>query len=326
MLHGAELAHLVRNLPNTHFLVDGLIPSSSVNIMVGDSGIGKSPLVVQMALAVASGKPFLGQAVRQGNVLLMDYENSLRNSHRILEQQRKHLGLAAYPAARFIYWPVYDDPPKSGLEPIIRKMAPDLVIIDSLRSFCPTMETDNASAVKQLRKLRQIAALRGTAVLLVHHVRKSQNRTLAALEDAPAIEWLTRSAGARALINQTDVRLAIAPPSRPSEADLILRAHYRTHGELGPFFIRRCYDAAENVSGYERMENGPAIIGNPEQEEAFAKLPESFAFGQAREIYGKQNEATTKFLHKMIRLGLLRKTGHGHYRKSGGLSPELIAA
>src|SRR5258708_40373650 len=86
-------------------LVEGMIEPGTVNILVGDSGIGKSALVYQLALAVAAGRPFLGQRTRPGKVILVDYENSLWDSHRILRQQRRHLGLDAAPYTLMI-WPM----------------------------------------------------------------------------------------------------------------------------------------------------------------------------------------------------------------------------
>ena len=52
----------------------------------------------QLALATAAGKPFLGMPTRKSKVVIVDYENSPVDSHWMLEQQRKHLGLVKYPA------------------------------------------------------------------------------------------------------------------------------------------------------------------------------------------------------------------------------------
>ena len=87
-------------------LVEGLIPRGSVNILVGDSGIGKSPLAYQLGLAVAAGKPFLDMPTEQGNVLLVDFENSLTDVRWIMDQQRKHLRLEECPHA-FQVWPMH---------------------------------------------------------------------------------------------------------------------------------------------------------------------------------------------------------------------------
>jgi len=145
MYSPGEYCKLVRKLPATAALVEGLLPAASVNILVGDSGIGKSPLAYQLALSVAAGVPFLGMSTRPAKVLLMDYENSAEDSQWILEQQRKHLGLAKFPDASLVVWPVENSPARRELLPqhveeMLRTMRPDLAIIDSLRFFSPRME------------------------------------------------------------------------------------------------------------------------------------------------------------------------------------------
>src|SRR5439155_18220485 len=49
----AELKALVRSAPGD--LVEGLIPEKSINIFVGNSGLGKTPLHAQMGLCIAAG-------------------------------------------------------------------------------------------------------------------------------------------------------------------------------------------------------------------------------------------------------------------------------
>jgi RecA-family ATPase len=71
----AELEKIVASAPPD--LIEGLITDRSVNLLVGDSNLGKTPLAVTLGLAVASGKPFLGRTVRPGPVLYCDAETSL---------------------------------------------------------------------------------------------------------------------------------------------------------------------------------------------------------------------------------------------------------
>ena len=72
----ADLRHSVAQRPGD--VIEGLIPEHSVNILVGDSGIGKSPLMHQMAYAVGAGVPFIGYETRPADVLIVDFENSDR--------------------------------------------------------------------------------------------------------------------------------------------------------------------------------------------------------------------------------------------------------
>jgi RecA/RadA recombinase len=319
MYSGMEVTGLARQLPTDNHLVEGLIPRSSVNILVGDSGIGKSPMAYQIALAVAGGAPFLGLRVRTGKVIFADYENHLRDVSRIVDQQRKHLGLEKIPSS-FLFWPLSRTPELENMESVVDSLSPELVVIDSLRAFRPEMETDSVKAVQHIRKLRAIAASRGTAFLLIHHVRKQQLQTGAGLEDGHALDWLRRAAGTRALVNQTDVRLALArraPAKVRTEgaADLVLSGHFRTRGDVGPFLIRRIWDADGEPVGYQRFEANPALMANEEQERAFHQLSEEFTFGEACRALGKVDESTNWFIHKLVRLGLARKVGRGKYRK-----------
>jgi len=271
----AELAQRAEKSPTAGFLVDGMIAPGSVNILVGDSGIGKSALVYQLALAVATGRPFLGQRTREGKVVLVDYENSLWDSHRILSQQRKHLGLKYAPYTLMVK-PMNEPAPSAtrpelseqylheNVEELIDQLAAELVIFDSLRSFNPAMETDNGTAADQLVQLRTIARGRGTAILLVHHVRKLGVRQTHQmhLEDNAPLDWLMRSAGARALINQTDARFAIST-RKGSDDTLVLRGHLRTHGEIGPYLLARLWDEAGQPLAYRRFDATPDMLGNP---------------------------------------------------------------
>ncbi len=309
MYIGGEFERYASRLPAAQHIVEGLLPRRSVNILVGDSGLGKSPLAYQLALAAASGQPFLGFATRPSKVLLVDYENAPWDSRRILEQQRRHLGLAEYPSPNFLFWPVRHEPDRGGIDPVIRQLAPDLVILDSLRSFCPEMESDNAAAVRRIKILREIATRSETAVLLIHHLRKDGAR-----DGRNIFDWLLRTSGARALVNQTDVRLALVP-AKDTEADVILHGHYRTRGEIGPYLLRRWHDGDGEPLGYERVTAGPALLQNADYEAVFERLPASFSFKEARMIYGRQDSATSLFLQKLVRVGLLHKERPGHYRK-----------
>jgi hypothetical protein len=325
---GDELPPVISKLPaSTTHLVEGLIPPRSVNILVGDSGIGKSPLAYQLGLAVASGRPFLDMPVKPGKVLLVDFENSLADVHWIMEQQRKHLGLTGFPRT-FQVWPVHLDPSPGTVEQVIAMFAPDLVILDSLRSFSRTMESDNAAAVDHVRRLRVTSASYGTAFLLIHHVRKQQPMGRfgrpAGLEEGDVMDWLLRASGVRALINQTDVRLALARRGRSAgaeEAGLVLRGHFRSRGEVGPFLLRRKRsDGDGEPLGYERFAAHAGLLDNEEQEAFFARLPEKFSFKDVRLGWGKSHDSAHFLIHKMMRLGLVRRAAYGQYLKAGCVS------
>jgi RecA-family ATPase len=57
------------------YVVEDLISPSSVNLFVGDSGLGKSPLFFLLGICVATGHPFLNFKVTSGRVCIVDFEN-----------------------------------------------------------------------------------------------------------------------------------------------------------------------------------------------------------------------------------------------------------
>ena len=153
-------------LGTSDFVVAGLLPARSNGILVGDSGLGKSPLLYTLALCVAAGMPFLDLPTARGDVLILDYENSQGDSEELLQRLRQHLGLDAVPNDLTV-WNANDCAPRFGTlgyeaTNIIRDWASatetsvKLVIIDPLSGFDPDAEEKNSAATKMLMGLRRI--------------------------------------------------------------------------------------------------------------------------------------------------------------------------
>src|SRR6516165_2798549 len=74
LLDGDDIAKEEREGRDSKMLIEGLLPARGFCPLIGDSGLGKSPLLMQAAACVATGTPFLGLPVRQGKVLVNDHE------------------------------------------------------------------------------------------------------------------------------------------------------------------------------------------------------------------------------------------------------------
>src|SRR5258708_3911214 len=61
-------------------VVAGLIAHSSVAVLCGDSGLGKSPLAYQLGLSVAADVPFVEMKTDPGLVVYAHFENSLEQT------------------------------------------------------------------------------------------------------------------------------------------------------------------------------------------------------------------------------------------------------
>ena len=254
----ASLDRICTGALKTPWVVEGLIARGSVNIAAGDSGLGKSPLFYQLGLCVAAGIPWLNFATTKGIVVYVDFENAELNSRGLREALVKHLRLGTCPDNFLTHFGE-----KFDLHRVVREVKPALVIIDSLRSHKPEAEEKNGQAASFLSQLRNLARETDTAFLLVHHTRKPNEQDTSALEDTSAIRWLNQACGARALINQTDLRLALdrnvgalsgGISSVTEEMALVMRGHVRIRGDSGPIHLGRVYDGSTGEErGYQAL-------------------------------------------------------------------------
>ena len=66
------------------WLVEGLLPTSSTNLLCSPPKFGKSILCLQLCQSVAMGQPFLGKAtVRAGAIYLCLEDTKYRLQHRL---------------------------------------------------------------------------------------------------------------------------------------------------------------------------------------------------------------------------------------------------
>lgn len=301
-------------------LISGLIPQQSISIVVGDSGVGKSPLLYQAAISVAAGLPFLGRAVSQGRVLYLDFENGLGDVEDLTARISRHLGLAGVPED-MLCWN-YNDAPQNWtseqLGSMVRDAQPIWTILDSLGAYSPEIEEKSSYVTRAFQEFRKISRAHNTAITGVHHLRKPSSKPLEAppaLEDNPH-NWLLQARGSRALINSCDVRIGLDRASASSHAQevaLVLGGFGRVRGNLQTLFLGRVLDEDDEPLGYQQL-SGRSLLFNPEQQAAYERLPDSFRFTEAQRLYRHGAQATTDFLKKCIGVGIMRKDGR-EYRK-----------
>lgn len=156
------------------WLVGGLIERGAVVLFAGDSGAAKSTLALDLAVALAQGRPWLGRSVERGRCIYVDAENDRR-----LVLRRLHaLGLRSGDVG-LRYW---SRPPLSLSEPAhvaelreeVRQHRPDLLVLDTALSLAGIDANDNTAVAGLFAKvLRRIAEDHGCAVLLTHHEVKA---------------------------------------------------------------------------------------------------------------------------------------------------------
>ena len=152
------------------WLIDGLIPLGSVNLVTSESGTGKTWVAYAIAGAVARGEPFAGLPVKQRPVLYLDGENPLC----VAKQRLWDLGIAETPDLRV--WGGWLDPSPPGpniamLLKYAREHYP-LLIWDSLVQFHDGEEQSATDTRAFMNYFRQLAHL-GATILILHHTGKT---------------------------------------------------------------------------------------------------------------------------------------------------------
>jgi archaellum biogenesis ATPase FlaH len=167
------------------WLVEDLIVSNALCLIDGLGASGKSILMLQLAVAVASGSPFLGFATQEGKVLYINAEDDIRiqhwrlkniaNNYPKIDEKRDNLtflntdNLGEIPfLTEKEYGKIKPTNFYNGLKKLCEKWKPNLVIIDPLSYFLHD-ENSSDSAIAFYYLLRQLNA----AIILIHHQSKA---------------------------------------------------------------------------------------------------------------------------------------------------------
>ena len=175
------------------FLVDRLIPESSITLFYAKGGSGKSTLATQIAAAVKIGISFMGLATLQRPVVVVDYENPIA----VLKKRIQ----AVEGADQIQYWIGSDIPQLNTaewveLKSLVMTVTNPLVIIDTLSSSCSSLDiANNKDLAPVMAKIIELRNL-GATIVLLHHTPKSDE---------------TKYIGASCIYNQCDHILAMYP-------------------------------------------------------------------------------------------------------------------
>lgn len=174
-VYGAKLA--LGAPPAPRFAVQGLFTAPSLNLLVGDPGHKKSLLALDLAIAVAMGKPWLGLPVTQSPTLLVEEETSL-----LPLWKRVHSALVPHNAIEdtpffFISSGGYDFRLPSEAQDLIdhaRALQAGLIVIDALANVMIGGDENSVLSMQPVfRNLRSVALNTGAAVVIVHHTNKT---------------------------------------------------------------------------------------------------------------------------------------------------------
>jgi hypothetical protein len=176
----------LEQLPDLAWLVEALLPASSLAAMFGAPGSGKTFVALDLAMQIATGQAFLEHATLRGGVLYLAAEGSAGLRRRVRAWKAAHnragerLGLQLITEAPNLLM-------AADVEHILRAAAARpgdagppaplrLIVIDTLARSMPggdeNSTEDMSTVIEHADRLRRAS---GATVLLVHHARKDND-------------------------------------------------------------------------------------------------------------------------------------------------------
>lgn len=176
ILSATELA----NRPEVDWLIKGVVPRDSLSMIYGKSGTGKSFVTLDLAAHIALGKDWHGRKTKQGRVVYIAAEGAGGLSKRL-----KALAMAMHVDIEMLDIDCIIEPPNflenGDVDAVIERLNAhgpiSLVVTDTLAQVTPGCD-ENASVGMgaAINNAQRIIREVNTALLLVHHAGKDENR------------------------------------------------------------------------------------------------------------------------------------------------------
>jgi len=164
----------ILNRPSPKWLVGDLIQESTICMLAGPGGLGKSFLALAIARAMASGGPFFGKPTQKGKTLYVVAEGAAAFGDRVKAWNEAHPNLTV-PADAIAYVEqgvnLKDPASVETLARMVREGDYSLVILDTLSQLAYLdNENNNAEVALTFRAIKSIRDAReGTTVLVLDH-------------------------------------------------------------------------------------------------------------------------------------------------------------
>ena len=232
-MRNGEFTGLKPRSPAGNNVVGHFIKLDRLNLWASYPGEGKSLLADCLAYCVAYGAPWLGiMPVQAGNVMIIDSENP----HEVLKARilkiRNGLEAGGYHQQGEIDWQHYtgfrlDDSLTWGpVEDEIKILQPKLIVVDHLAKFHDQDEDTEKGMKKVLRRIEELRAIAGSAILALHHFNKNEGAFFKRLRGSSCLLANSESAcEVRTLskINGLLEKVGIIPQARKDPTDRAFR-------------------------------------------------------------------------------------------------------
>lgn len=207
------------------FLVEGLIETDTLGLIFGDPGSAKSFLAVDLALCVATGRPFHDREVKQGPVFYVAGEGHNGLTRRFAAWS-KHKGVSIEGAPLFVSnrpAQFLDEASAGEVVAAVHDLAgqhgiPALIVIDTLaRNFGPGDENSTAEMSQFVAVIDQLRAeFPGTTVEIIHHTgHATKERARGAMALKAALDSEFKVEKTEMIVRLTNTKMKDAEPPAP---------------------------------------------------------------------------------------------------------------
>lgn len=294
--------------PDEAWLIEGLWTRSAVGLISAWAKVGKTWLAVEMALAVASGRPALGHFATHapGPVLFYGAEDdppALRTRFEGVARARG-VDLAHVPVYLLDVAELRLDRGahlaslRATLE--VREPKPRMLVLDPFVRMVGIDENSSAEVSAVLGSLRTIQRDFGVAVVVVHHMRKSSGSSLG---------HQVRGSGDFAAWYDSALYLTLKGDER------VLSASHRGAPDPDPVRLRLEHDPAPHLAVQAHPAAATALEqGHALQDEALrllASSPRPWSTVEIREQLGRRKTNVVSALQALQRTGRVERGKQG---------------
>lgn len=254
-------------------VIEGLLREGETLNVIAPSKLGKSWLVIDLALAIATGRDWLGMPCVQGDVLIIDNELHAETSANRIPKVAEARGIDVGTVADRVHVENLRGRLQDllALGPYFRKFPPGrfkVVILDAFYRFLPMKadENDNGTMANLYNYLDAFADHLKCSFVLIHHTSKGSQ----SLKDVTDV-----GAGAGSMGRATDTHLILR---RHEESDaVVLEAAVRSWPPIAPRCLRWAFPVwlpADDLDPMQLRQEGKRRAPKAEEGEAEPSGPE----------------------------------------------------
>jgi hypothetical protein len=319
------VSYFEEDIPRRPEIVSGLFREGQIITFAGPFNVGKTPLLADLAVHVASGTKWCGREVVKRPVIHFDFESSDPDFRRTYRNIANRLGInlkVPKDIAPFLLNSTIEDPRTKALlnvknsatmvkllDALLTKAPDSLILFDPVEMAFPIDVLKKASVLALYRLLRELLGkFPRSAVLNTHNLRKDMRRP----GPQPDLmlnphDWLQEVAGSLDLINRSDVRLGV---NRHSDNVVVVNGARRGE-DMFPMLLAPVDDDPDELAGFKPIASSKQDLHellSHAQIGYWKELPEKFRFIDHANN-GIPKSSLSRLIKRCSSLGLLTTDG-----------------